>query len=175
MKSPLATLAYPFPYEFVRDHYSTLYLMRQITEENVQASILEVLQAFRVDAIAIDAGGKKERANLIRRARARGFELGDLTHGGNGSSIPPGHSDLVATLAPDGIALYIEIKAPAWIDERGKQIRAAGTPTLEQLEFLLAKYRRGAIALVAYSVDDVTNHLRDRLQRNFEAVRSEGR
>ena len=94
---------------------------------------------------------------------------------GNGSSIPPGHSDLVATLAPDGIALCIEVKAPAWIDERGKQIRGAGSPTVEQLEFLLAKHRRRAIALVAYSVDDVTNHLRDRLQRNFNAVRSEGR
>ena len=43
MKSPLATLAYPFAHEFVRDHYSTLYLMRQITEENVQDRCLDGL------------------------------------------------------------------------------------------------------------------------------------
>ena len=173
MKTPLATLTYPFPFEFVRDHYSRLYLLKQITEDYVQASILDALRAFQIDAIAIDAGGKKERSTMIRRARARGLDLGDLTRGGSGSSIPPGHSDLVATLAPDGMALYVEVKAPAWIDEFGRQVRPAGKPTLEQLDFLLSKYQRGAIALVAYSIEDVTALLGDRLERNYRALRRE--
>ena len=54
-----------------------------------------------------------------------------------------------------------------------RQVRPAGKPTLEQLDFLLSKYQRGAIALVAYSIDDVTSLLGDRLERNYRALRRE--
>ena len=170
---PRATLSYPFPHEFDAGKYSAHYLLSHVPENKVQASILDLLWKYKVDAIAIDAGCKRERRTMISRALQLGFDRRSFD-GSIGSELPAGHSDLAATLAPEGRSLYIEVKAPAWIDERGKVVRSAGQPTQEQLDFLLSKFNRGAIAMVAYSMDDVASYLNAELRRNFEAVRSEG-
>ena len=172
---PRATLSYPFPHEFDAGKYSAHYLVSHVPENKVQTSILDLLWKFKVDAIAIDAGCKRERRTLISRALSSGISIRDLADGAIGSSLPPGHSDLAATLAPEGRSLYIEVKAPAWIDGSGHVVRCAGRPTQEQLDFLLSKFDRGAIVMVAYSIDDVAEYLEAELNRNLKALREEKR
>lgn len=175
---PCATLSYPFPHEFDAKKYSEHYLLSHVPESGVQASILDLLWKFKVDAIPIDAGVEHVRGavynRLLRQTKLLPGEIMSILRGGIGSELPPGHSDLAATLAPEGRSLYIEVKAPAWINERGKIVRSAEKPTQEQLDFLLSKFKRGAIVMVAYSIDDVANYLDAQLRRNFEAARSEG-
>ena len=166
---PLATLDYPFPHKFDAGKYNAHYLLSRVPENVVQKSILDLLWRYHVDAIAIDAGLKTARRKFISKALA--FGLDGTSFKGGLAELPAGHSDLAGTLAPAGRSLYIEVKAPAWIDERGKVIRSAGKPTTEQLDFLLSKYDRGAIALVAYSVDDVSEFLGKELIANFNATR----
>jgi len=168
---PGATIDYPFPWTFIRENYSAHFLASCASEEHVQKSILKLLRAYQVDAIAIDAGGKRERGRAIRRAKMIGIDVAAIVKGGNGSTIPPGHADIAATLAPDGVSLYIEVKAPAWITPGGKIAREAGIPSVEQLDFLSEKFARGAFVMVAYSIDDVANHLGKRLQNNLDTLR----
>jgi hypothetical protein len=150
----LSVEPYPFPWRFIGGRYSDLYLMSQIREDNVQADILALLEAYKVDAVAIDAGGRRHRGRMIKAAQAQGIDLSGM-RASTGGEIPAGFSDLEATLAPTGRSLYIEVKAPAWIDEKRKVIRRAGIATQEQLQFLLGKHRRGALVLVAWSATDV--------------------
>lgn len=164
------TEPYPFPWKFEGYRYSDLYLMSQLTEAQVQKNILELMAAFDVDAVPIDAGGRRQRGRMMAAAKAAdataSFKRLKL-----GAEIPPGFSDLEATLAPEGRSLYIEVKAPAWIDEKKKIIRRAGQPTLDQLQFLLSKHQRGALVLVAWSANDVENYLGPKLELNRRAAK----
>jgi hypothetical protein len=54
-----------------------------------------------------------------------------------------GVSDLGATIKPHGTALWIEVKKPG------------GKPTPEQKDFIAHQKKQGALAFVAWSVDDV--------------------
>ncbi|MBZ5700277.1 MAG: hypothetical protein LAN84_00360 [Acidobacteriia bacterium] len=164
--------AYPFPWKFEGYKYSDFYLMRQITEAQVQADILAMLALFDVDAVPIDAGGRRQRGRMMGAARAAGVNLAGIQNVKTGAAIPAGFADLEATLAPDGRSLYIEVKAPAWIDEKKKIIRRAGQPSKEQLEFLVEKHRRGAIVLVAWSAKDVEDYVAAQLHLNRRAFRS---
>ena len=106
---------------------------------------------YRVDAVPIDAGGRRQRGRMMGAAKAAGVALGGIQNVKTGRAIPAGFADLEATLAPEGRSLYTEVKAPRWIDSNGGIIRPAGKPSAEQLEFLLSKYVRGAIVMVAWS------------------------
>jgi hypothetical protein len=170
---PRATIKYPFPHEFHAAKYSQHYLLSHVPENAVQRAILELLHRYFVDAIAIDAGLKSARRDLIAKSLLHGLDRRAFD-GGLGE-IAPGHPDIAATLAPTGRSLYIEVKAPAWTDENGKVLRRAGKPSQEQLDLLLSKFDRGAIVMIAYSVDDVANFIPDQLRMNFEAMRSEAR
>jgi hypothetical protein len=99
-------------------------------------------------------------------AKKAGVNLAGIQNVKTGAAIPAGFADLEATLAPSGRSLYIEVKAPAWLDGKRKVIRAAGKPSLEQLDFLLAKHRRGAFVLVAWSSTDVDDYMRLALEAN---------
>lgn len=145
---------YPFPWRFIGGRYSDMYLMSYLTETKVQADILALLKAYNVDAVPIDAGGRRQRGRVIKAAQSQGIDLRGV-RAPSGGEIPSGFSDLEATLAPTGRSLYIEVKAPAWIDENRKVIRRAGFASKEQLDFLLEKHRRGALVLVAWSATDV--------------------
>jgi len=174
---PRATIDYPFPHEFDAGKYSAYYLLSDVPESDVQAAILGLLRSFKVDAIAVDAGAKGLRRTLLARMRRAGFPMqaiAALLSGGLGSEIPAGHSDIAGTLAPSGRSLYIEVKKPATIDGGGNVIERQGQPTQEQLDFLLSKYKRGAIVMIAYSIDDVSEFLADDLRRNYDAARREG-
>lgn len=163
---------YPFPWEFDRSRYREIYLFSCITEANVQADILELLQTYRVDGVPIDAGGRRQRGRMMGAAKAAGIDLAGVQNVKTGRAIPAGFADIEATLAPGGRSLYIEVKAPAWLNSKRKIARAAGRPSAEQLEFLLSKHRRGAIVLVAWSSKDVENYIRLELGINLRALRS---
>lgn len=162
---------YAFPWKWDRTRYSNNYLVQRVSEEDVQSAIIASLEFFRVDVIAIDAGMKRARGRVMQGARIRGIDASNIVNFKSGG-LPAGFPDLHGTLAPEGTALYIEVKAPAWIDpdNPSKIIREAGKPTSEQLVFLDSKHLRGAICLVAWSVDDVTRVLGDRTDRNRAAL-----
>jgi hypothetical protein len=162
---------YPFPCRFDRDRYSELYLMRQVTEAQVQQDILALARAFDVDAVPIDAGGRRQRGRMMGAAKKAGIDLASISNAKTWYSIPAGFADLEATLAPVGRSLYIEVKAPAWIDEKKKIIRRAGEPSQEQLDFLLEKLRRGACVLVAWSAKDVEEYIGSHLELNRRVLR----
>lgn len=165
------TPAYPFPHEFVAARYSEHYLISCITETRVQADIVELLRSYRVDVVAIDAGGRRQRGRMMAAAKAAGVSLAGVQNAKTGAAIPKGFADLEATLAPLGRALYIEVKAPSWMDLGKRITRKAGEPSLEQLDFLMAKYQRGAIVLVAWSAQDIESYLLAELQTNRRAMR----
>ena len=171
---------YPFPHKFDRSRYKPFYLMRHLSESEVQAEIVSQLRALNVDVIAIDAGGKKTRGLLMSRAKQWGGTF-DPTLLSTKTDLK-GFPDLEATLAPDGRALYIEVKAPEWIeptmeigetafDRKYRTVRKAHKATPEQLDFLLAKHKRGAFVLVAWSVTDVFDHVGNYVERNSKVMR----
>jgi hypothetical protein len=162
---------YPFPWKFEGYRYSNLYLMRQVTEAQVQSDILALMPVYDVDLVAIDAGGRRQRGRMMAAAKSAGINLAGIQNAKTGAAIPSGFSDLEATLAPEGRSLYIEVKAPAWLDADEKVIRRAGLPSQEQLDFLLEKHRRGAIVLVAWSSKDVEDYLGRELALNRKALR----
>jgi hypothetical protein len=164
-----------FPWEFDRSRYSDNYLVQRVSEDDVQVGIIAELEFFRIDVIVIDAGMKRARGRMAAIGASRGIELRELraiSKFTTGGGIPAGFSDLHATLAPDGVSLYIEVKAPAWIDpdKPSRIIREAGKPTEDQLAFLDSKHARGAIVMVAWSVDDVLRTLGDRAEKNRSAL-----
>jgi hypothetical protein len=149
-------LNYPFLHKFDRTNYSMYYLARQLSEAQVQAEIVDQLRALHVDVIAIDAGGKKTRGMMLARAKQQGAAFNPALM--STKTDLKGFPDLEATLAPDGRALYIEVKAPEWIEPDRtlyRTVRKAHKPTQEQLDFLMSKHERGALVMVAWSVSDV--------------------
>jgi hypothetical protein len=164
---------YPFPWRFESCAYSNFYLSSCVSEKQVQNDIVSLLKRYRVDIAAIDAGGRRARGVMMARAKASGTQIDKLANMKVGSAIPAGYADLEGTLAPSGRSLFIEVKAPAWIDSLGKITRAAGVPSREQLEFLFEKHKRGALVMVAWSVGDVLSSLTKLLIENRRAVDGE--
>jgi hypothetical protein len=157
---------YPFPHKFDRSNYPDLYLMYRLTEADVVKDIMHLLQSYKVDAAIIDAGGRRVRDRLAAAANSQGTDIGKLSHLKTGNGIPKGYADIEATLAPDGRALFIEVKQPRCINQCGKVEHHEGEPSLEQLEFLRQKQARGALVMVAWSADDVEHYLNAELHRN---------
>src|ERR1700682_3544445 len=162
---------WPFPCTFERMNYRDLYLMSCITETQVQSAILELFQLFKVDGVPIDAGGRRQRGRMTGAAHAAGIDLAGVQNVKTGRAIPGGFADLEATLAPEGRALYIEVKAPQWIDELGRVIRVAGKASDAKLMFLLSKHERGALVMVAWSAGDVDRWFGKFLRQNQNALR----
>lgn len=156
----------PFPFKFDRDNYPAHYLASHVSEAQVQADILQLLHAYKVDAVAVDAGGRRARGRMMAIATAAGIEARSIGRVGLGGEIPAGFADLEATLAPNGRGFYIEVKAPAWTDARGRIQATAGAATEEQISFLFSKWRRGALVLVAWSIDDVMRYAGNALKEN---------
>jgi hypothetical protein len=164
--------AYPFPWRFEGYRYPDPYLMARIEEKRVQAEILDLLRAYDVDAVAIDAGGRRIRGRMMAAARSAGMDLRGVQHAKTGAAIPAGFADLEATLAPTGRSLYVEVKAPAWIDANKKVIRRAGQASPEQLDFLVSKHRRNAVCMVAWSAADVEMYLGTYMRANLAEMRA---
>lgn len=145
---------FPFPHKFERRHFTVAELLAAHTESEVQRDIIELLRLYLVDVAVIDAGGKGMRGKGQTGA----------------TGIPAGFADLEATLAPNGRQLYIEVKAPAWYESYASCRRQAGKASPNQLAFLSEKHRRGAVVMIAWSSDEVWNHLGDYLIRNKRAL-----
>jgi hypothetical protein len=163
---------YPFRTKFERARYSPLYLMAQLAEDRVQKEIIEFLHLYLVDVYAIDAGAKRLRGHLFHELRRRGTQFDERALAGAPleGGLPAGFSDLEATLAPNGRALYIECKAPAWIAIDGRVMRSAQTADQKQLDFLFSKHQRGALVCIAWSVEDVIRATLPALERNRDAL-----
>lgn len=65
------------------------------------------------------------------------------------TGLPKGHSDIYGVLPKTGQIIYIEVK------------KSGGKPTTEQLNFIKAMKKQGAIAGICYSVQDVEVLLND--------------
>lgn len=164
------TEKYPFPWRFQAARYGDLYLLKQISEAEVQKDILDLLSLYDVDAVPIDAGGRRQRGRMMGAAKAAGVDLASIQNVQTGGAIPAGFADLEATLAPTGCSLYIEVKAPEWRGADNTILRRAGQPSEEQLAFLLSKHVRGAAVLVAWSSKDVEHYLLSALKLNKRAL-----
>lgn len=169
-QTPLTGEIWPFPWKYRPENYSQLYLMSCVTEAQVQRDVIDLLKTYRIDAVPIDAGGRRARGVMMGAAKNAGISIGELASVKTGSAIPKGFADLEATLAPSGRSLYIELKAPAWCNENMRTKRLAGAPSREQLEFLLEKHKRGAIVLVAWAATDVAEYLGPLLVENRKAL-----
>jgi hypothetical protein len=130
---------------FVQSRYSEAYLLMGWSESKVQGEIVRHLKARFNPVRVIDSGAKQLRAS------SGGFSGGA---GAAASGVP----DVTAVL-PGGRALWLEIKAPAWIEpgkaKKYRQVRAAGKPSTEQLHFLDAAAAAGAVVGIAWHLNDV--------------------
>jgi hypothetical protein len=161
---------YPFPHKFDRANYRDFYLMHRMNESDVVSDIMDLLHSYKVDATIIDAGGRRARGQMMAAAKSAGLEIGKLPHVKTGGGIPKGFADIEATLAPEGRALYIEVKQPRCLNSCGRVERHEGEPSQDQLEFLREKHARGALVMVAWAADDVEHYLLAELQRNRRAM-----
>lgn len=141
---------------FDRTRYPEDYLRRGLSETNVQILVLARLRQLGCWVHVVDVGADRLRrtaAGALRRAGVRGAAIVGRT--GMAAGIPD-----VVGIAPDGRALFVEVKAPAWVQfspltGKLRQRRAAGAPSEDQRAFLLEAERRGAVAGVAWAASDV--------------------
>jgi len=161
---------YPFPHKFDRSNYADFYLMHRMTAGDVVRNIVHVLQNYEVDANIIEASRWSTRGQLVTAVKTQSLDIGNLQHLKIEDGIPKGFARIEATLAPDGRAVFIEVKQPRCINLCGKVEHHEGEPTGNQLEFLREKHMRGALVMVAWSADDVEHYLKAELERNRRSV-----
>ena len=154
----------PYLHVFDASRYPRAFLFGKVPESQVQADVLAATALMGLHLEVVDAGfaairGKFYGAMLragIKEPMARAVLKG-LT---GISAADPGRSDLSGSMAPDGRAVYLEMKAPAWINPKtGGTVRPAGVPSPEQLAFLDARAREGCIVGVCWSVGDALDIL----------------
>lgn len=127
-----------------------------IKEHEVQACVVEALQAHGLAPVVIDAGGAGMRGKLLgvlRRfnvPRDLSLKIAKAVFGAAPSDWP----DLFVLLA-GGRACFIEVKRPAcWDIVTLRKVQEAGKPSDGQVRFLEAALRRGAAAGVAWHPKD---------------------
>jgi hypothetical protein len=157
---------YPFRHEFDRSRYALSWLQLCVPESNVEETILHSLKVRGIQAEKIDAGGRAMRGKLLQVLRRFGIaaptanKIAAMVFG----SAPTGWLDITGVL-PGGRALFIEVKAPEWLERSEKtgrliQKRKAGTPEPEQLDFMVRMHRQGALVGICWSPDDLGDLLR---------------
>lgn len=140
--------------------YSTVYLLEQVPERDVQATTLAHLRALGIPALAVDAGAAKLRGRAWGALKRAGVQdpRGAL-HGQTGAGMA-GLVDVVGTL-PGGRALFLEIKAPQHLTmsraTAGRIIvkERAGKPTDDQLAFLDTMAAAGALVGIIWGPGDL--------------------
>lgn len=135
---------------FDASRYPAQYLRAGHLEAVVQRLVIARLRQLGCRAFVVDSGA----ARLRGRAARAGVFLGGAATGMN-RGIPDVHAT-----APGGRAVYVEVKAPAWLvpskaTGRLIQKRAAGEPSPEQVQFIVEHLRAGAAAGFAWGPDDV--------------------
>jgi hypothetical protein len=148
-------IVYPFPSTFAPARYSPSYLRSGVLEDQVQeACILRLQTRWKARVTVIDVGERRMRGRLARR-----FGHSSAMLRGIGGANERGIVDLAVTF-PGGLAGWLEVKKPALYRTSPKtgrliQRRPAGAPTPEQLAFLLAQHRLGAVAGVVWAPEDL--------------------
>lgn len=160
----------PFALTFDRALYSRAYLTACLSEAAAQKEVLAALQAKGIVCYANDVGAKAIRGRAAAVAKKNGASAQDMRwlNTGKTGAGAKGLVDIVGVIPnhvhklgmPWGIPLYIEMKAPEWCELSGKtgqliQARAPGKPSDEQIEFLTAMHKAGAVCGVAWGVMDL--------------------
>ncbi len=152
---------FPFPHQFDPLRYARAYLLAGQDEAKVQEDTLQGLARVGVMAWSSDAGAKAARGMALATMKRLGLpervsrEVAAALVG----SLEEGFSDISGILAPGGRGLYLEVKRPAMLDLTGKVLRPAGRPEPEQLAFLDAMHRRGAVVGVVWGLSDALDIL----------------
>ncbi len=162
----------PYLWEFDASRYPRAFLFGQVSEEKVQDLIRTSLPLLGVTPQWVDSGGAAMRGKAwsavmrllagfgLRGPAAESKARAFLKEIGGVSAADVGRSDLSGVLAPAGRAWFLEVKQPAWLNPKtGGIVRSAGKPTPEQLAFLDARHREGAIVGVVWSLQDAIDVL----------------
>jgi len=153
-------MTHTYLWEWNKARYPRTYLWGGQLEASVQADIVDALKTSRIDVRVVDSGSKGLRGKLAQVCMALGLSAGTATAIMNalrsvGGAADAGYSDLSGALAPNGRAFFIEVKHPARLDPvSGRQLRPAGKPAPEQLDFLDKRAAEGCIVGVAWSIND---------------------
>lgn len=148
------TLEYPFLHRWDRARYSPGYLRSGPSEQEVQDAIVQALRLrWRAVVTEIDVGDKRLRGRLGRLGLDR--RIVSMAAGGNRKGVV----DLAVTF-PGGRAGWFEVKKPELCGVSKSsgllvQKREPGTPTDEQLQFLLAQASACAVVGVLWGVEDL--------------------
>ena len=154
---------YPFPCRWVRERYPVDYLLGHVSEHDVQLVTLAKLRAYGIPALAVDAGARTLRGRAIgalKRAGADAQAVAFVNNGSTGAGLA-GLADVVGALPGSGRALFLELKAPEWLDPSNRRegqfivARKPGKPTLEQLGFLNTMHHAGALVGVIWHASEL--------------------
>jgi len=150
------SLQLAFPHQWNRAAQSRSVLSLGPDEAVTQDAILILLRSKRIEAEAIDAGGKKIRgvvAAVLRSMKVPQATIAIVQARMKGAA-PTSWPDITGIL-PGGRALFIEVKAPERVDLlTGRQLRAPGKAEPEQLVMLDRLHQRGALVGVCWSMED---------------------
>lgn len=155
--------SYPFPWRFERERYSLQYLLARVAEEDVQGNALVKLEALGIPAVPVDVGAKKLRGRAIaalRRAKASTEAMNWVNQGATGAGVI-NFPDLVGCIPGSGRALFIECKAPEWLEPSTARLgnfvvaRRAEEPRPGQLAFLETMHQAGAVVGVIWGPRDL--------------------
>lgn len=107
-------MTYPFRHAFDATRYPPAYLRLGIREEHVQAATLAALRGRGALVFPVDSGAKLLRGRAVGALRRAGVGQPEaVLYGATGAGFH-GLADLVGIL-PGGRALFVEVKAPAWL------------------------------------------------------------
>jgi hypothetical protein len=164
--------SYPFRWQWDRKRYPAPWLCTRPTEDAVEQQILALLAAKYVRAWKTDAAAKVLRGRArgaLHRAGASREDM-KIVFAGQAGAVGTGKSDITGVM-PGGRALFIEVKQPEWLEPNratGQLIqvkgRNAGTPTDDQLKFLMDMHQQGALVTVAWSTEDVEQLIAESLK-----------
>lgn len=152
-----------FVAHFERSRYTLAYLLAQVPEETVQENAIRKLDALGIPAVPVDVGAKKLRGRALaalRRLRADARTTAWVNDGQTGAGVKD-FPDIVGTIPGSGLALYLECKAPEWLEPSAATVgrfivkRRAEEPRPGQLQFLQTMARAGAVVGVIWAPGDL--------------------
>lgn len=142
------------------NRYPLAYLRQGLDEAAVQRMVQAKLRALGAFVLTVDSGARLLRGRVMGAARRAGLPPDAVlfTPGRTGAGVS-GLADLIGC-DMHGRMVAIEVKRPAHLvvsSKTGKLIqqRPAGAPTPQQLGFLQEVHRRGGIAGVVWSPQDL--------------------
>ena len=155
--------------------YQRSYLMAGLSEDQVQTEILQELKRRGLVLTVTDAGRRKTRGQIGRKAAAMGLgrdAVRELSGVQGTDGLEAGYSDLSGNLAPVGRGVFLEVKAPGRFGPSGECLDRPGMPSPEQIDFLREKGRTGCIVGVVWSFQDALRILGPHLDAHAAFLRA---